>query len=420
MKFLHAADIHLDSPLKGLEQYEGAPVEEIRGATRRALSRMVDLALEEEVDFVLIAGDLYDGDWKDHNTGLYFVSQIARLREAEIPVVMIRGNHDAENKMTRSLPLPPNVSTLSSSLAETKLLEQSGAAIHGRSFSKAKETANLAVDYPAAHRGLFNIGLLHTSLTGAEHHEPYAPCSVGDLEAKEYQYWALGHVHTRAEAASDTPIVFPGNIQGRHARELGAKGCILVEVDDRGAVHRDFRPLDVLRWAHAEIDCTAAQRGDDVLDACERRLAALLDEYDGLPLAVRVSLRGATPAHQQLLAGQEDWANQIRAAAINAGGGRIWIEKVRFRTRPSGALDKLLAGDGPLGELVTYIRNLQNDPQELASLADELAPLIRKLPAELKQDPEPLQLDQPEYLAELLAEVEPLLVSRLQSQEARS
>ena len=109
MKFIHAAYVHLDSPLRGLERYEGAPVDEIRGATRRALENLFELAIDREVDFVLIAGDLYDGDWKDHNTGLFFVKQAARLHEASIPIYMISGNHDAANRMTRSLRMPDNV-----------------------------------------------------------------------------------------------------------------------------------------------------------------------------------------------------------------------------------------------------------------------------------------------------------------------
>ncbi len=180
-KFIHAADIHLDSPLKGLEQYEGAPVEDIRGATRRALEKLVELAIEREVDFVLIAGDLYDGDWKDHNTGLFFVRQMSYLREANIPVIMINGNHDAANRMTKSLRLPHNVEVLShtrSQTAKTKKLRELGVAVHGRSFAKAAEYDNLARDYPPKQDGLFNIGLLHTSLAGAEGHEPYAPCTI--------------------------------------------------------------------------------------------------------------------------------------------------------------------------------------------------------------------------------------------------
>src|SRR3954454_16920324 len=123
MRFLHAADIHLDSPLRGLDKYEGAPLHAIRGATRKAFTALIQLALAEHVDFVLLAGDLYDGDWPDYNTGLYLVRQMARLREAGIPVVAIAGNHDAENRMTRSLALPDNVKTLRTDEPETFALD---------------------------------------------------------------------------------------------------------------------------------------------------------------------------------------------------------------------------------------------------------------------------------------------------------
>ena len=333
MKFIHAADIHLDSPLKGLEAYEGAPVDEIRGASRRALENLVRLAMDEKVDFVLIGGDLYDGDWKDHNTGLFVVRQMGRLREAEIPVFIVRGNHDAENKMTRSLPMPDNVTMFSAKKPQTKILPELDVAIHGRSFAQAAESDNLALEYARGDRGLFNIGLLHTSLDGRQGHASYAPCSASDLAAKGYRYWALGHVHQREElTADDTPIVFPGNLQGRHIRECGAKGCQIVHVDDAGDITMEFRPLDVLRWQRVAVDCSAADVGDDVLDLCSDRLRTALDDADGLPVAARVELCGATAAHDQLLARPVDWANQIRAAAIDVGDGQIWIEKVKFQT----------------------------------------------------------------------------------------
>ncbi|HEV3260722.1 MAG TPA: DNA repair exonuclease, partial [Gemmataceae bacterium] len=123
LKYLHAADIHLDSPLRGLEQYEGAPIQQVRGATRRALESLVQLALDEKVDFVLLAGDLYDGDWRDFHTGLFLVRQMARLHEARIPVFSLAGNHDAANKMTRSLSLPDNMTTLSTKKPETRVLD---------------------------------------------------------------------------------------------------------------------------------------------------------------------------------------------------------------------------------------------------------------------------------------------------------
>src|ERR1039457_2192861 len=207
-RFIHAADIHLDSPLLSLEEYPGAPLEEIRMATRRALAGLVDLAIASAVSFVVIAGDLFDGEWRDCNTGLYFVAEMKRLRAAGIPVYISLGNHDAANRMTEVL---------------------SGS-------------------FPKGSAGTFNIGVLHTSATGSTGHELYAPCSLEGLLSHQYQYWALGHVHTRAELARDPWIVFSGNIQGRSVRECGPRGCYLVEVNDHGGVTLDFEPLDVVRW----------------------------------------------------------------------------------------------------------------------------------------------------------------------------
>ena len=196
-KFIHAADIHLDSPLRGLEQYEGAPVEEIRNAARRALSNLVDLAIRQEVAFVLIAGDLYDGDWRDYNTGLFFVDQARRLREAKIPLYLISGNHDAANRMTRTLKMPENVTFFSAERPETALLPDLDVAIHGQSFAKAAVYDDLSEGYPIVDSGHFNIGMLPTCAAGREGHDRYAPCSVEGLKAKGYDYWALGHIHLR-------------------------------------------------------------------------------------------------------------------------------------------------------------------------------------------------------------------------------
>ena len=171
MKFIHTADIHLDSPLCRLEAYEGAPVEEVRQASRRAFENLIDLAIEESVDFVLIAGDLFDGDWKDYNTGLYFIKQAGRLSDSRIQVFIVSGNHDAAGKMTRSLPYPDNVHVLSWRKPETRIIDHLKVAVHGQSFPKVAVTDNLAIDYPDPVPGHFNIGLLHTSLTGREGHE---------------------------------------------------------------------------------------------------------------------------------------------------------------------------------------------------------------------------------------------------------
>ncbi len=418
-KFIHAADIHLDSPLKGLERYEGAPVDEIRGATRRALENLVEVAIDREVKFVLIAGDLYDSDWPDYNTGLYFVRQVAKLRDAGIPTYVISGNHDAENKMTKSLPLPENPNKtkvmLSSRKAETIVLEDIGVAIHGRGFASPKVADNIVESYPAKRGGLFNIGLLHTSLDteSEEDHARYAPCKLNDLYQKGYEYWALGHIHQRAIRHDEPFVVFPGNIQGRHIRETGAKGAIMVTVHDDHRCDLEFQPLDVIRWDECLVPLDAVQQPEGIFDAFCGALSRIVDRHDGMPLAVRVVTTGRSALHERLVSDPVRWTNQFRAAALDVAGGRVWIEKVKFHTTvPREMVDALLA-DGPIAEIVRYIGELRADDNQLKKLTAELDELRRKLPDDLKRGRDGIVLDEIGRLREALDEIEPLLVGHL-------
>jgi exonuclease SbcD len=415
--FIHAADIHLDSPLLKLDAYEGAPVEEFRRATRRALENLVQTALSEKVDFVLVAGDLFDGDWKDYNTGLHLVSQMSRLREAGIPAYVIAGNHDAASKITKNLRFPENVTLFPTDRPATVRLERLGVAVHGQSFASPTVRKNLARGYPAAVGGCYNIGLLHTSATGREGHEPYAPCTLEDLAAKGYDYWALGHVHQREVLSEDPYVVFPGNVQGRHVRETGPKGCYLVSVDDTGATELVFRPLDVARWAVAEVTAEGAANGYEVIDRVRTRLQALLDENEGMPLAVRLRIGGETAAHAEVLADADRWVNEIRSAALDAGGGRLWVEKATFDTRPLYSAKPLPSTEGALGELLQLFDELADDADLRGALAAELADVTNKLPRELKTGTDALRPDDPKWMAELLEQVRPMLIRRLLQKE---
>ena len=410
--FLHAADIHLDSPLRGLERYEHAPVERIRGATRRAFERMIDLAVERRVDFVLIAGDLYDGDWRDYNTGLYLAKQLGRLRDANIPVYIISGNHDAANKMTRTLRLPGNVRVLDDSRPETVRLDDLGVAIHGQSFARAAVTENLAAGYPDAVSGWVNIGLLHTGLTGLEGHERYAPCTIDDLRGRGYDYWALGHIHTRKNHCNDPPVVFPGNPQGRHIRESGEKGCVLTTIGQGVSIAQSFHRLDVVRWERSRVDATELATEADLLD----RVSAVLDELlqsESDPerlLAVRVVLHGTAPLHDRLHAEAERYVAEVRNLALERGADRLWIEKVEFQTR---RVRLPVLPDGPIEELQEVLDELHADPAALAALGEELGELKRKLPAELTAGLDGPKLGEPEWLSGVLEEVQPLLLDLL-------
>lgn len=417
IRFIHAADIHLDSPLKGLERYDGAPVEEIRQATRRALGNLVGLALDRQVDFVLIAGDLYDGDWRDQNTGLCFVREMYRLRDAGIPVVLISGNHDAHSQITRSLRLPENVEMLphgKAGTASSPQLEKLGVAVHGRSFAKRAETSNLAREYPAKRSGLFNIGLLHTSLTGDDKsHDPYAPCTLDDLRQKGYDYWALGHIHKRQECCDDFPVVFSGNIQGRHIRETGAKGCYVVTADDQHQCKLEFVPVDVFRWEECVVDASAASHPDEILDRFSNELRELAQNHDGLPLAVRVHIKGPTDAHDALHAKAAYWTSEIRNIGLSQTSQQIWIEKVKWDTSRVQSPFDLSDRSGAIGTLLGYIEELRNDGLTRDALITEaLNDLLRKLPGELAQRDDAVSLKDQRQIRHWLDDAESLLLNR--------
>ncbi|MDE3011977.1 MAG: DNA repair exonuclease, partial [Pseudomonadota bacterium] len=301
MRFIHTADIHLDSPLKGLSAYADAPAQVLRSASREAFANLVGEAIELAVDFMVIAGDLYDGNWKDFNTGIYFARQMGRLRAAGIPVYLLLGNHDAENEMTRRLELPDNVHRFPSTRAGSFRIPELRVALHGQSFREASTTANIVLGYPPPVEGWFNIGVLHTALEGGTVHANYAPCSRAELEARGYQYWALGHVHEHRVWNGACTIAFPGNLQGRHVREPGARGALLVEADGAGIRSVQRLLVDVLRWHVLTVDASPAQDLAAVVRLAGQALAGLAaSEGSSRPLAVRVVMAGATAAHGQL------------------------------------------------------------------------------------------------------------------------
>ena len=210
---------------------------------------MIQFAIDEKVDLVLIAGDIFDGDWSDYKSGLEFIAGLADLDKAGVRVAMVRGNHDAANKMSCRLKWPKNTFEFRSRTPETHVIDDLDVAIHGQSFPNGAVPQNLAQNYPVARGDLFNIGLLHTSGSGPSAHATYAPCSVNDLTAKGYDYWALGHVHTRSTLCDSPPVVFPGNLQGRHINEPGERGFMLVTVEANHVQDIRFVPIDVLRYS---------------------------------------------------------------------------------------------------------------------------------------------------------------------------
>ena len=410
-RFIHAADPHLDSPLKGLEAYEGAPSDLLRGATRRAFENLVSLALNERVDFVLIAGDLYDGDWKDYSTGLFFRNQMVRLNASDIPVYLIAGNHDAASVISKKLTPPGNVRVFSTRIVESLDVPGIPAVIHGRGFPNRAVPENLSQEYPPAIPGKFNVGLLHTSLTGLPGHDTYAPCSVQDLQGKNYGYWALGHIHQPEVISKDPWIVFAGNCQGRHIRESGPRGCRLVTVNDSLEVENvEFRVLDVVRWQLVTVDLNEVDQETELHHRIRLALADAVQTAAGRLAAVRITLTGVSPLHGGLHRDAPRLRAEMQAMAQDFGDDVIWIEQIKVATSPLYDLRQLVERDG-LTKIV--LESLEKASHDCLSFPDEIVEMLDLLPQEVRADAE-IEWN-PDQQSALMDDVRSIILDSLQA-----
>lgn len=296
-RFVHAADIHLDSPLRSLALRDSALAELIGNATRRAFVGIVDLCLAEEVDALVLAGDLYDGDQTSMKTARFLAEQLQRLHEAGIRVYIVRGNHDALSRITRELVLPDSVKVFGGR-AEAVPVDLSGGGpavvVHGLSFAQPHAPDSLLARYRMPVEGAVNVGILHTSLAGAAGHDPYAPCSVADLQATGYRYWALGHIHKRSVTEGSCTIVMPGNPQGRDVNEAGPRSVTLARIDDSGSIHVEERRTSIAQFERVDVDVTGVVDWRDLPDALAHALAHARQDVLSGHLVARLRLIGRT------------------------------------------------------------------------------------------------------------------------------
>ena len=378
MIVIHAADIHLGSPLSGLDQHDGLPVQQLRAAPLAAFERIADLCIERDAKLLLIAGDLFDGD-ADMGVISAATGVLKRITGSGTKVVLIRGNHDAASKMQRRLPRIDGVTELSTTSAETVAFDDLGIAVHGRGFDKKSVTDNIVKKYPERVDGLFNIGLLHTSLEGNAAHATYAPCEVDDLVAHGYDYWALGHIHQHAIVrASDPCIVYSGSPQARHVREEGEHGVYVLDIaDGELAGSPEHVELGTVQWHHLRVEVSDDQLDADgvctlVRDQLEQ-LAAEADE--GIAHVVRLTITGSCEAHTQFVDEPDRWIEELHSQAAAISGEGTYLEKVRLRTSP------LLPPPESLRERVDVIGDLA---RHLA--ADQLAAADADEPITLEVD----------------------------------
>jgi exonuclease SbcD len=386
-RFVHAADIHLDSPLQSLALRDAALADLIGTATRQALVRTIDICLDEQVDALILAGDLYDGSQTSMKTARFLADQIGRLDAAGIQTFIIRGNHDAMSKITPELVFPDSVK-LYRGHAEAVLVQRSAADlpiyVHGVSFAQPHAPESLLGKYKPAVAGALNIGLLHTSLGGAVGHDRYAPCSVAELRATGFDYWALGHIHSRAvdERAGAGTIVMPGMPQGRDIGEAGAKSVTLVTIRDDRSVMIEERFTSVAQFERLSIDVTAMSEWPELVGRIGRGLADARSGVTADHLVVRVRLTGRTVLAWQIRRDRDLLRAEMDRVCESIGA--CWIEQLEIGCAAPDA-DASVAGHA-LGELGGLIdRNIIGTPAFLTEVAAIAADLLDQLPPECRK-----------------------------------
>ncbi|MCL4189300.1 MAG: DNA repair exonuclease [Rhodobacteraceae bacterium] len=396
-RFVHAADLHLGSQMAALALPEPAAARRFAEAPRAALAALVDAIGAHDAAFLVIAGDLYDGPWRDARTGLFFNREIARLGPG-FPVFLLAGNHDAESRVPAAIPAPANLRRFPVARPASFRLEELGVALHGQGFAAREELRNLAAGYPPPMPGQFNIGVLHTALAGRPGHEPYAPCTAAELAARGYDYWALGHVHAFEVVAEKPHVVFPGVLQGRHPRETGAKGAVLVTVEDGQVAALERLVVDDVRWEAAAVDLAGAEDEAEVEARIARALPAVAAAAGGRPVALRLRLEGMTPLAPRLAARRGDVAATAQALAQQAHPD-LWIESLEI----AAAAPSAPTPADPALDLAALVAEAAADPVLAAEAAVLAAEVAARLPGGLGAGQEPLGAPLAAMIAEAAA-----------------
>lgn len=369
IRILHTADVHLDSPLRSLALRDPELRDRVRTASRTALARIVDTALAEDVDAVLVAGDLFDGAERSARTAAFLTLQLERLREGGIRVFHIKGNHDAENPLTGEASLPDNVHVFDGRGGKVRLAD--GVWVHGVSFAKRHAPDSLLPKFHAPVAGAVNVAMLHTSLTGAEGHDPYAPCTVADLKAAGFDYWALGHVHGRQVHAEAPWIVMPGTPQGRDIGEPGAKSATLVTIGETIGIEEV--PTSVMEFLRVKVDVTDTEGDDDLRHRLRRTLQETARGLVSESAAIRLHLTGHTPRRWQVLRDRDVWTDT--AATIARETGTLWLDKVEFDLS-----DETAPGHGATEELAELMKSIREEPGFAGICRAEIEDIARELP----------------------------------------
>ncbi|MFO1442755.1 DNA repair exonuclease [Bacillus sp. Bva_UNVM-123] len=287
--FIHAADLHLDSPMIGLKNLPERIFKKLQESTFEALGKIVDAAIIHQVNFVILAGDLFDGEDRSIRAQARLRKEMERLEARNIAVFAVHGNHDHLEGVWTHLPLPKNVQLFSHEVEALKYTKEDGTSVHlyGFSYPKRHLFTRMVPFYVKEEGADFHIGILHGHIEGSSEHAKYAPFTLKELLHKEFDYWALGHIHKRQDLSTLPPVVYPGNIQGRHRKETGMKGCYLVHLSEAGCI-RNFIATSVVIWDEKELDASNLNSFHDIYTMCKNIIEEKRAEKIGTILSLTI------------------------------------------------------------------------------------------------------------------------------------
>ncbi|WP_147533110.1 metallophosphoesterase family protein [Bacillus marasmi] len=287
--FIHGADLHLDSPMVGLRHLPEPIFKRLQESSFTAFQKLIDAAIQHQVDFVILAGDIFDGENRSIRAQSRFRNQIDRLALHQIPVFIIYGNHDHLDGKWARMSLPENAFVFPATV-EVKTIQCENAttvSLYGFSYPHRHVHERRIVEYQKTGLADFHIGILHGHYEGSSDHGKYAPFQLTDLLEKQFDYWALGHIHKRAELSHEPPIIYPGNIQGRHRKEVGQKGCYLATLTDTEK-QLNFISLSDIIWDEIEIDVSQVESIADLYQLCREEMNRIRKDRIGILVSLKL------------------------------------------------------------------------------------------------------------------------------------
>ncbi|HEV7275224.1 MAG TPA: DNA repair exonuclease [Devosiaceae bacterium] len=414
-RFVHTADIHLDSPLRSLAMRNPELAEIVGDASRKAFISIVDLCLLERVDAVVIAGDLYDGDQTSMKTARFLATQMARLHEAGIKVLKIRGNHDALSRISKQLVFPDTV-TIFGGRPSTVVHSAAGGldvAFHGLSFSHPKAPESLLPKYASPTAGAVNVGIMHTSLAGAPGHDIYAPCTVADLHGHGFDYWALGHIHSQTVHAGARTVVMPGMPQGRDINEGGEKSVTLVTVRDDHSIEIEHRATSIAQFERATVDIGDSVEWPDIVRSIRARIEELRASVEAPHLVLRLTATGSSPLAWQVIRDRDLLLTEAEQAGAQTGS--VWIEKLELDVTPP---IEEVGGVDPVHELIETMRSSARSETFRSQARHIIDRVVNELPVEARDFAGTNEAAANDFLERLMSAGADLVAARLKDRGA--